>query len=68
VLALGKWPEDPYSAWRRDEESADTDPFPGMVKLHLDILVDPEKREFGVEAQYCKPQVAYVSYSQQVRN
>src|SRR5690606_36907479 len=41
-----------------DEESAQTI-ISGMGELHLEILVDRMKREFGVEATVGKPQVAY---------
>ena len=41
-----------------DEESGQTI-LKGMGELHLDILVDRMKREFGVEANIGQPQVAY---------
>jgi elongation factor G len=43
---------------RSDEESGQTI-ISGMGELHLEILVDRMKREFGVEANVGKPQVAY---------
>jgi elongation factor G len=43
---------------RTDEETAQTI-IGGMGELHLEILVDRMKREFGVEANVGKPQVAY---------
>jgi elongation factor G len=43
---------------RTDEESGQTI-IAGMGELHLDIIVDRMKREFGVEANVGKPQVAY---------
>jgi elongation factor G len=50
--------EDPSFKVRVDEESGQTI-ISGMGELHLDILVDRMKREFGVEAKVGKPQVAY---------
>jgi elongation factor G len=50
--------EDPSFRVRTDEESAQTI-ISGMGELHLDILVDRMKREFGVEANVGAPQVAY---------
>ena len=41
-----------------DEESGQTI-IAGMGELHLEIIVDRMKREFGVEANVGKPQVAY---------
>jgi elongation factor G len=41
-----------------DEETAETI-MAGMGELHLEILVDRMKREFNVEANVGKPQVAY---------
>ena len=41
-----------------DEESGQTI-ISGMGELHLEIIVDRMKREFGVEANVGKPQVAY---------
>jgi elongation factor G len=50
--------EDPsFRVWT-DEESSQTI-IAGMGELHLEILVDRMKREFGVEANIGKPQVAY---------
>jgi len=58
-LALGKLAaEDPSFHVRTDEESGQTI-IGGMGELHLDIIVDRMKREFGVEANIGKPQVAY---------
>ncbi|ATZ12925.1 elongation factor G [Erwinia amylovora] len=58
-LALGRLAkEDPsFRVWT-DEESGQTI-IAGMGELHLDILVDRMKREFNVEANVGKPQVAY---------
>ena len=57
--ALGKLAqEDPSFAVATDEESGQTI-ISGMGELHLDILVDRMRREFGVEANIGKPQVAY---------
>ncbi|WP_296952326.1 elongation factor G [uncultured Massilia sp.] len=50
--------EDPSFRVRTDEESGQTI-MSGMGELHLEILVDRMKREFGVEATVGKPQVAY---------
>ncbi|MDQ0009993.1 elongation factor G [Luteibacter jiangsuensis] len=50
--------EDPSFRVRTDEESGQTI-ISGMGELHLDILVDRMKREFNVEANVGKPQVAY---------
>ncbi|MDO4427671.1 MAG: elongation factor G [Moraxella sp.] len=50
--------EDPSFRVRTDEESGQTI-ISGMGELHLDILVDRMKREFGVEANIGAPQVAY---------
>jgi elongation factor G len=50
--------EDPSFRVRTDEESGQTI-IAGMGELHLDIIVDRMKREFGVEASVGKPQVAY---------
>jgi elongation factor G len=58
-VALGKLAqEDPSFRVRTDEESGQTI-ISGMGELHLDIIVDRMKREFGVEANIGKPQVAY---------
>ena len=57
--ALGKLAqEDPSFAVATDEESGQTI-ISGMGELHLDILVERMRREFGVEANIGKPQVAY---------
>ena len=50
--------EDPSFRLRTDEESGQTI-ISGMGELHLEIIVDRMKREFGVEANVGKPQVAY---------
>lgn len=50
--------EDPSFRVRTDEETLQTI-ISGMGELHLDIIVDRMKREFGVEANVGKPQVAY---------
>jgi len=58
-LALGRLAqEDPSFRVRTDEESGQTI-ISGMGELHLEILVDRMKREFKVEANVGKPQVAY---------
>ena len=58
-VALGRLAqEDPSFRVRTDEESGQTI-IAGMGELHLDILVDRMKREFNVEANVGKPQVAY---------
>ena len=57
--ALGKLAnEDPSFRVRVEEESGQTI-ISGMGELHLDIIVDRMKREFSVEANIGKPQVAY---------
>ncbi|HEV2040192.1 MAG TPA: elongation factor G [Casimicrobiaceae bacterium] len=50
--------EDPSFRVHTDEESSQTI-ISGMGELHLEIIVDRMKREFGVEANVGKPQVAY---------
>ena len=50
--------EDPSFRVRTDEESGQTI-ISGMGELHLEIIVDRMKREFGVEANIGAPQVAY---------
>ncbi|HTQ99826.1 MAG TPA: elongation factor G [Candidatus Acidoferrum sp.] len=58
-IALGKLAqEDPSFRVNTDEESGQTI-IAGMGELHLEIIVDRMKREFGVEANIGKPQVAY---------
>jgi elongation factor G len=58
-VALGRLAqEDPSFRVRTDEESGQTI-ISGMGELHLEILVDRMKREFGVDASVGKPQVAY---------
>ncbi len=59
ALALARLAkEDPSFRVRSDEESGQTI-ISGMGELHLEILVDRMRREFGVEATVGKPQVAY---------
>jgi len=58
-IALNKLAaEDPSFRVRTDEESGQTI-ISGMGELHLEIIVDRMKREFGVEANVGAPQVAY---------
>jgi elongation factor G len=58
-IALGRLAqEDPSFRVRTDEESGQTI-ISGMGELHLEILVDRMRREFGVEANVGAPQVAY---------
>ncbi len=58
-IALGKLAhEDPSFRVSTDEESGQTI-IAGMGELHLEIIVDRMKREFSVEANVGKPQVAY---------
>ncbi len=58
-IALGKLAqEDPSFRVHTDEESGQTI-ISGMGELHLDIIVDRMRREFNVEANVGKPQVAY---------
>jgi len=58
-IALSKLAiEDPSFRVHTDEESGQTI-ISGMGELHLEILVDRMKREYGVEANVGKPQVAY---------
>jgi elongation factor G len=58
-LALGRLAaEDPSFRVHTDEESGQTI-ISGMGELHLEILVDRMRREFGVEANVGAPQVAY---------
>ena len=59
ALALQKLAEeDPTFRASTDHETGQTI-IAGMGELHLDVLVDRMKREFGVEAKVGKPQVAY---------
>ena len=59
ALALSRLAqEDPSFRVYSDEESGQTS-IAGMGELHLDIIVDRMRREFGVEATIGKPQVAY---------
>jgi len=58
-IALGKLAqEDPSFRVRTDEESGQTI-ISGMGELHLEIIIDRLKREFSVDANVGKPQVAY---------
>ena len=58
-VALGKLAqEDPSFRVKTDQETGQTI-ISGMGELHLDIIVDRMKREFSVEANIGKPQVAY---------
>jgi len=58
-VALGKLAqEDPSFRVRTDEESGQTI-ISGMGELHLEIIIDRMKREFSVDANVGKPQVAY---------
>ena len=58
-VALGKLAqEDPSFRVETDEETGQTI-ISGMGELHLDVLIDRMKREFSVEANIGKPQVAY---------
>lgn len=58
-MALSKLAEeDPTFRVKSDEETGQTI-IAGMGELHLDIIVDRMKREFGVEANVGQPQVAY---------
>ncbi|WP_404342267.1 elongation factor G [Pseudoalteromonas mariniglutinosa] len=58
-IALGKLAaEDPSFRVQTDEESGQTI-ISGMGELHLDIIIDRMKREFSVECNVGKPQVAY---------
>ena len=58
-IALGRLAqEDPSFRVRTDEESGQTI-ISGMGELHLDIIIDRMRREFGVEANVGAPQVAY---------
>src|SRR5438309_11210360 len=57
-VALGRLAqEDPSFRVKTDEESGQTI-ISGMGELHLEIIVDRMRREFGVEANVGKPQVA----------
>ena len=59
AIALGKLAqEDPSFRVRTDEETGQTI-ISGMGELHLEIIVDRMRREFSVEANIGKPQVAY---------
>src|SRR5207247_7213899 len=58
-VALGRLAqEDPSFIVSTDQETGQTI-IAGMGELHLEIIVDRMKREFGVEANVGKPQVAY---------
>lgn len=65
-IALGKLAqEDPSFRVSTDEESGQTI-ISGMGELHLEIIIDRMKREFNVEANVGKPQVAYRETIRQV--
>jgi elongation factor G len=67
-LALSKLAEeDPTFKMRTDVETGQAI-ISGMGELHLDIIVDRMKREFGVEANVGKPQVAYRETVRKVAN
>jgi elongation factor G len=58
-IALGRLAEeDPTFQVRTNEETAQTE-ISGMGELHLEVLVDRMRREFGVEANVGRPQVSY---------
>src|SRR2546430_9197254 len=58
-IALGRLAEeDPTFQVRRNEETGQTE-ISGMGELHLEVLVDRMRREFGVEANVGRPQVSY---------
>jgi elongation factor G len=58
-VALGRLAEeDPTFQVRTNEETGQTE-ISGMGELHLEILVDRMKREYGVEANVGRPQVSY---------
>ena len=58
-VALGKLAqEDPSFRVHTDEESGQTI-ISGMGELHLEIIIDRLRREFSVDANVGKPQVAY---------
>ena len=59
AVALGRLAEeDPTFQVRTNEETGQTE-ISGMGELHLEVLVDRMKREFKVEANVGRPQVAY---------
>jgi elongation factor G len=58
-IALGRLAEeDPTFQVRTNEETGQTE-ISGMGELHLEVLVDRMRREFGVEANVGRPQVSY---------
>jgi elongation factor G len=58
-VALGRLAEeDPTFQVKTNEETGQTE-ISGMGELHLEVLVDRMKREFGVEANVGRPQVSY---------
>ena len=59
IEVLGKLAdEDPTFRWKEDESTGQTI-ISGMGELHLDVLTDRVRREFGVDARIGRPQVVY---------